>query len=212
MDEGFSVGRLLGFPVRVHPSAILLGMILVGPYLRGGMVVGALLLLLAIALAVLLHELGHAMVIRSLGWESVIVLHGFGGVTLSRSRPTPLQQIGVSLAGPAVNLALAAGAFGGLLFFPTGRVAAFLDSFLMVNLFLGLFNLLPIVPLDGGQVLRSVLRIATPRKADTVAAWVSILCAMPILAYAVRQQSLFLGLIALFLAISNWREAQGQDA
>ncbi|MDF1564620.1 MAG: site-2 protease family protein [Deltaproteobacteria bacterium] len=212
MDEGgIKVGRLLGFPVQIHPSALILGFILMMPYVRAGQGTIALYLVAAIALSILLHELGHALVIRALGWESVIVLHGFGGVTLSRSRPSPGQQIGVSLAGPAVNFALLAGAFVGLLFFSTGAVAQFLDILFMVNLFLGVFNVLPIVPLDGGQAFRSVLRIFTPRRADVAAAWVSMALTVPILAWAASQRSLFMGLIALFLVFTNWKTATGQE-
>ncbi len=210
-ESGFKVGRLLGFPVRVHPSALILGFILMMPLIRAGQGRQAIYLFAAIAIAILLHELGHALVIRALGWESVIILHGFGGVTLSKSNPTPSQQIGVSLAGPAVNFALLGGSFVGLFFFETGETARFLDITFMVNLFLGVFNVIPIFPLDGGQAFRAVLRIFTPRRADVAAAWISMALTLPILAYAASSRSLFMGIIALFLIGSNWKTALGQS-
>lgn len=209
MDQGWKVGTILGFPVRVHPSALILVAFLLLPYLRAGAVSTAIGLVAAVGISVLMHELGHAYVIRSMGWDSVIVLHGFGGVTLSRSRPSPGQQVGISLAGPAVNLALIGVSFVLLLVFPGGALGSFFDFLFTVNLFLALFNLLPIFPLDGGQAFRAVVRIFSPAQATLYTSWVSVVLAGGLGVYGYASGSLFMAIIALFLISQNFRGLGG---
>ncbi|MBI2388230.1 MAG: hypothetical protein HYV09_01325 [Deltaproteobacteria bacterium] len=117
--------------------------------------------------SILLHELGHALVARAFGARPVISLHAFGGLTqyigvgMSRGR-----QILVSLAGPFTGFA-----FGALVFLAGRRFAAvdpaLVRHLLLVNVGWGMVNLLPVLPLDGGNVLAAALG---PKR--TFATWV----------------------------------------
>jgi len=204
--DGYPLGRIWGFQIRAHPSALILLIFLVLPLLRQGLFLTALLWGVALGLSVLLHELGHALVIRTQGGDAVIVLHGFGGVTLSQGLRSPTQQIVVSLAGPVMNFGLVALAYVSSGKVGTGPAAELIEYFFQANLMLGIFNILPIVPLDGGQAMRAVLLIFSPRRAIGLSAWISLIILVPILAYAVAQRSLFLGMIGLFLFVSNYRD------
>ncbi len=201
---GFELGRVLGFPVRVDPTAILLLVVfgLSAPTpVYGAMVVVTLIL------AVLLHELGHALVVHRLGGHPEITLYGLGGLTSYRIHPTHAQQFLISVVGPGVNFLLAALAYLVLRVVPPtlGQLLVFLDIFWWYNLILGVFNLLPIVPLDGGQAMRALLRRWIPRRADLVAAWISVLLATPIAAYGLATRSMLLLIISALLV---WRNAQ----
>lgn len=201
---GFEVGRVLGFPVRVDPTAILL-LVVFGASAPTPLY--AAMVIVTLILAVLLHELGHALVVRRLGGHPEITLYGLGGLTSYHLHPTHGQQFIISVVGPAVNFVLAALAYGLLRVVPPtlGQLLVFLDVFWWYNLILGVFNLLPIVPLDGGQAMRALLRRWIPRKADLVAAWISVLLAVPIAAYGLASRSMLLLVISALLV---WRNAQ----
>ena len=138
-----------------------------------------LALLLVIVLA---HEFGHSLVATRLGVQvSRISILPFGGMAHMSMRPDrPDLELRIALAGPAVNLVLAlpgvlvllAGGLGGLPD-PTGggSAMALLAWFTGVNLALGLFNLLPAFPMDGGRVLRSIL---VPRVGELKATEVAV--------------------------------------
>lgn len=116
--------------------------------------------------SVLLHELGHAIAAKRIGYKvNEVTLMIFGGLTHidqgGDMKETPDQEIVVSVAGPAVNIALAA-VFGVLVFvLPINIVPAYIlgmmEFAVTVNCMLGIFNLLPMFPLDGGHIGRAVL-------------------------------------------------------
>ena len=114
---------------------------------------------------VLLHELGHSFTARSLGLPvNTITLYIFGGLSsLTQEPQTPRIEFLVTIAGPLVSLALA-GIFY-LLHTAAGsgssEVVAVLGYLASVNLILGLFNLIPAYPLDGGRVLHSIIWVIT---------------------------------------------------
>jgi Zn-dependent protease len=151
MLPSYRVGSILGFPIRLNLSfLILLGVILVWAGGLGGLAVA----LLAFA-SVLLHELGHALVARRLGVPvASIDLHFFGGAArIADSSRSPRDEIAIAAAGPAVSFALAGVGYG---MAELSGVPAF-ALFGVVNLVLGAFNLLPAFPSDGGRILRAVL-------------------------------------------------------
>jgi Zn-dependent protease len=163
---------LFGIPVRFSPSWVLAvalvvgGLIAFAPPVLGAAGsparIGAALLIAVFLLgAVLLHELGHALVAR---WRGIpvrrIALHFFGGVTeLDAEAVRPGGEALVAIAGPLVNLLLAA-LLGGLWFVARGLGGATtfaLGSLALGNLALALLTLLPGYPLDGGRIVRAGL-------------------------------------------------------
>ena len=124
-----------------------------------GGVLGLLLALLLFA-SVLLHELGHSLAARTQGITvNSITLFLFGGVAaIERESKTPLGAFWVAIAGPLVSFALF------IIFWTIGNlgqqwliVRYFGQNLGQINLFLGLFNLIPGLPLDGGQILKALV-------------------------------------------------------
>jgi Zn-dependent protease len=151
MSTRFRIGSLLGFPIEVNLSfLLLLGVVLVW---MGGLA-GVFAVLVAFA-SVLLHELGHAVVARHLGVPvPSIELHFFGGAAKLGGQPRSAgDEIAIAAAGPAVSFAL--GGLGLLLFGATG--IEFFQLLGWINLTLGAFNLVPALPMDGGRILRALL-------------------------------------------------------
>ena len=163
-----SVATIFGVEVRIHVTFLLL-LIIVGltqaaPPHRGGpeRALGVVGIVLG---SVVLHELGHAWAARraGLGVRSIVLLP-IGGVTLldesARQPSTVAQEIRLALSGPIVNLGMAAGAAAiapqNLFAPPWLDGAHLLRTLVWINVFLGLFNLLPAYPLDGGRVLRAL--------------------------------------------------------
>jgi len=167
---GIPLGRLLGVPLHLNWSWVLLAVLvtlLYGQSVRvrlelseaGGYVVG-LGFALCLLLSVLLHELGHALTARRAGiGVRGITLELLGGYTeMDRDAPNPRIELLVSLAGPAVSLAL--GLAAGLAWFalPAGTVPNEVAYIVAVsNLLVAVFNSLPGLPLDGGRALRAAV-------------------------------------------------------
>ncbi len=157
--------RLSGIPVGAHWSlliALVLMAVMHGQTTTGAWGWAAGLLLAALAFgSVLLHELGHSVVARRRGVPILgIDLHLFGGVAKMAAPPrSPKDEVAIAIAGPLVSLALGIGlglwAFFGL------RAQIWTPGFVgwiaSVNLGIGVFNLLPALPMDGGRVARAFL-------------------------------------------------------
>ncbi|HEX6052602.1 MAG TPA: site-2 protease family protein [Gemmatimonadaceae bacterium] len=177
MRWSWRIGRLAGIDVYVHATfPLLLAWIAVSAYQRQqstAAVVGAVAFILAIFAIVVLHELGHALTARRHGIATRdITLLPIGGVArLERMPREPRQELLVALAGPAVNVALAALLYV-LLLAIRGAAASTTDALTLddpvaggsllarliaVNVWLALFNLIPAFPMDGGRVLRALL-------------------------------------------------------
>jgi Zn-dependent protease len=172
MKWSIRVARLAGVDVYVHLTfLILLAWIAISGYAVAQDAVavarelGFVLLLFGI---VVLHELGHALAARRYGIATRdITLLPIGGVArLERIPDEPRQELVVALAGPAVNVVLAAALYGWLALrgdspFPDPETmvlgGSLLRRLLWVNVLLVVFNMLPAFPMDGGRVLRSLL-------------------------------------------------------
>jgi Zn-dependent protease len=171
----------------------------------------------ALFTCVVLHELGHALSARGFGIEThSIVLTPIGGVArFEQPIRTPWQEFCIALAGPLVNLVIAA-VLGGLYFAATSVQPAWRGTrggdiifvLLLLNLVMAVFNLLPAFPMDGGRVLRALLtpplgRLAATRIAVTVGSIVILLVA---LGWAVYVGSLWTLAIAAFVLWTGQRE------
>lgn len=156
---------------------------------REGMLVFNILVWVACAfVSILVHELGHALAYRLFGSWSAISLHGFGGYAEADVAPRAAwQRMLVSLAGPLAGFAL----FGltyAVAFSVAGAglnvyVLNAIKFMLWINLFWSLFNLLPVLPLDGGNVLRELLAVFGVRAADAIAAGVGFVVALLMAVY-----------------------------
>jgi Zn-dependent protease/CBS domain-containing protein len=171
MKWSWKIGRFAGIDVFVHATFLLLVAFFGFSYWQQTRSVQGTLQGLAflffLFLSVILHEFGHALTARRFGIHTRdITLLPIGGVArLERMPEKPVQELWVALAGPAVNLVIAALIFVAMLvtnsLVPlTGlslTAGSFVSRLLIVNLSLALFNLLPAFPMDGGRVLRSLL-------------------------------------------------------
>lgn len=212
---------LVGIPVRVHPLfwlvALLLGM---GPHADPKL---AMLWVAVVFVSVLVHEMGHALVARGFGYQPRITLHGFGG--LASYQPThydPLRQITIAAAGPAAGFLfaalmvalLAAGGYEAMLLSWTilpGKpilnlyLLVMVHDLLLVNIFWGLINLLPVLPLDGGQIARDILLRIRPRNAIPTAYQLSMVTAAALAVVSlVRLNSFFMCLFFGYLAYGSF--------
>jgi len=171
MGWSFRIGRVAGIDVFVHFTfVILLAWIGFAYYRANNSVaeaVSGLVFICTLFGIVVLHELGHALAARRFGIATRdITLLPIGGVArLERMPDDPIQELIVAVAGPAVNVVLAAGLFIVLILghglAPLDRVMQVggdvLTKLFWVNVMLVVFNLLPAFPMDGGRVLRALL-------------------------------------------------------
>src|SRR5690606_33028005 len=168
MRWSFTILRVAGTDVKIHVTFLLL-LVWIGIiyYWQGGpaAAISGLVFILLIFASVLLHEFGHVAAARRYGIETPdITLLPIGGVArLKRMPDDPKQELVVALAGPAVNVLIAAALFlvVGTMAGPEQMVrpgaGVLLAQVLTVNVLLVLFNLLPAFPMDGGRVLRAFL-------------------------------------------------------
>ncbi len=174
------IARPFGIPVYVSPYWFLVAGVFVIIYAGGLTSLGSLRYLVAAAFVVLLygsvliHELSHSLVAVAFGLPvRRILLYPLGGFSeIEREPETPGRELLVSAAGPAMSLALAAGGFGlHQAFNPAGIPGILLDQFILANILVGIFNLLPGLPLDGGRILRAgVWKLTGRSTTGTIAA------------------------------------------
>lgn len=197
--------RIFGFPLHIDPWFLLTATLIGGRQELGWIVVWVLVVLVG----VLAHELGHAFVGRKLGLDPWIRLFAFGGMTVwRRSRHLPPgQQILISLAGPAVGVAIGGSVLVGLkvgLF--AGASLTFvriLEDIVWVNLSWGVLNLLPILPLDGGHIAASVATIFLGAKGRIGARALSVALTVAIGFWALTAGQWWILLLGVFLTVSN---------
>ncbi len=171
MKWSWKIGIFAGIAVYMHATFILLlGWIALSHWMQYKSLLPTLTgvaFIVALFLCVVLHEYGHALTARRFGIATRdITLLPIGGVArLERMPDKPNQELWVALAGPAVNVVLAA-LLGAYLFLtghfePVNQIGlthgVFLERLLFANLFLVGFNLIPAFPMDGGRVLRALL-------------------------------------------------------
>jgi Zn-dependent protease/CBS domain-containing protein len=236
MKGSWRIARLFGVDIFVHWTfAILLAFVAFMNVRDGGWTAAGygVLLVSAIFVCVVLHELGHALAAKryGIGTQDITLLPIGGLARLEHMPEEPKQELVVALAGPAVNvvivvaLVISLWILGGLssadlienpenvlLFKLRTGLEHFLLSLAGANVLLVLFNLIPAFPMDGGRVLRALLamRMSYPqatRIAATIGQGIAILFAIAGLFWWSQPNWLLL-LIALFVFIAAQAEAQ----
>jgi Zn-dependent protease/CBS domain-containing protein len=181
---GIIIARPFGIPVYISPYWFVIAGVFVLIYANelAATLHGATRFIVAAAFVVLLyvsvlfHELSHSLVARSYQLPvRRILLYPLGGFSeIEKEPPTPGKEFLVSAAGPALSLVLAAAGYGLMQVVPAGTIGGTLCSQLRwANLVVGIFNLLPGLPLDGGRMLRAVIWKLSGRPATSTiaAAW-----------------------------------------
>ena len=189
---GIVIARPFGIPVYLSPYWFVIAGVFTLIYandlaatLHGAtrFVVAAAFVLLLFA-SVLIHELSHSVVARGYGLPvRRILLYPLGGLSeIEREPQTPGREFLVSAAGPAISLVLAGVGYGLMRVFPTGIAGTLAFQFRWANLVVGVFNLLPGLPLDGGRMLRAVIWKLTgrPGTSTIAAAWAGRVLAVAI--------------------------------
>lgn len=181
-----------------------------------------LMLAVSVMCGVLFHEFGHALMARHYGLNASIMLTGWGGETSHEPARNRRQDFMITLAGPVVGLIVGGGLFGivmllaqiGVNFSTYDRLYTFIWYMIYVNFFWGVFNLLPIRPMDGGRVFGHILsKFMKPERADDVIAVVSVLLGALILVWALVRFNLFMALVAGYFVMINfsafWKAVTG---
>lgn len=219
MQWSFPILTVRGTVIRLHLT-FLLFLLWIGwaNYRIGGpqAATEGVVFLLLLFLCVLLHEFGHVFAARRYGVQTPdITLLPIGGVArLERIPEKPAEELVVALAGPAVNVVIAA-----LLFLVIGGLpseaatelqdprAGILERLAIVNVFLVLFNLIPAFPMDGGRVLRALLAMRMGYvRATATAAWVGQAVAL-----GLGLLGLFGNPLLIFIAVFVWLGAAGES-
>jgi Zn-dependent protease len=194
-QNSFVVARPFGIPVHVSPYWFIIAGVFIVIYANDlsnslpgtttRYVVAAAFVILLYA-SVLVHELSHSVVARGYGLPvRRILLYPLGGISeIDREAPTPGQEFAIAAAGPALSLLLGALGWGLSQVVSAGVGGALIRQLMFANIIVGLFNLLPGLPLDGGRMLRAVIWLFTkkPNTATIAAAWVGRILALGLLA------------------------------
>lgn len=237
--------RLGPFPVRIHPFFWVVSLIMGA---SGSMNAPNAPMLLAVWIGVvffsiLIHELGHAVVMRYYGDHPSVVLYSFGGLAIPsgeggggfydsgwrpRARLTPIRKIQISFAGPLAGFLLAFAAFvvckaanveirlewlwqlplPYVLLPDKPGLQALLNDILWVNVTWGLVNLLPIYPLDGGQIARELFTLSETPDGFRKSLYLSMFTAIGAALLLFSVGGIFTLLLFGSLAYNNWQMIQ----
>jgi stage IV sporulation protein FB len=208
------LGTILGTTITLDFSFIILIVFFVLSDIERAGIRNALLWAPVLLISILVHELAHAAMIGLLGFgPSQILLQGIGGVTVNERRARPWQDLLISAAGPISSFLLAGGLY--VLFINVGFVRqdafllALLPLLLRANLWWGVFNLMPVVPLDGAGVVRNFLRLfLNERTAFVISIWISIITGTLLAIAGLVTRWIFLSLLMLWYVRSSYLQWQ----
>jgi Zn-dependent protease len=197
--------KIFGIPVKIDSSFLFVCALLA--YSRLSQPIFLIEWLVVIFVSILIHELGHALVVRSFGLSPQIMLYSMGGLTswIEEKSISHAKRIAISLAGPFAGFI-----FGGMvylseialpdLFADRLGLQAYKDL-MLVNFGWGIFNLLPILPLDGGNVAYSVEQWATRKHSGIITRVVGLLVAVAVGLWALSIGWLW---IVFLMALFAW--------
>jgi len=229
--------QVAGIPVRIHPLFWLTALLL------GGSGDGLILLIWVSTLfvSILIHELGHALMMRRFGIRSHIVLYLLGGLAIPDSagfgnesrRSNPRDWVLILAAGPGAGFLLAALIVLGVVlsggkfwlvpedfpFFYDFELAsspdvdmrpwrALVAIMLYVNIFWGLVNLLPVFPLDGGQISRTLFMQSDPWGGMVKSLWLSVIAAGAMVLWGLYLSSFFIAIMFGMMAFQSYMTIQ----
>jgi Zn-dependent protease/CBS domain-containing protein len=228
MNWSLKLGRVFGIDVKMHITFLLI--VAWGAFAYGGSAgpLYGIAITLGLFGLVFLHELGHSLAALGYGIKvRDITLLPIGGVArLERMPEKPVQELVVALAGPAVNVVLAAillpvvallslvqGTPLALSTFGQVGLVGFLTFLLMANISLAIFNMIPAFPLDGGRVFRAFLGFFTTyQQATRIAASTGRVLAVGLGLFAIFAGQFWLAIIALFIFFVGGQEAKAVAA
>ncbi|WP_437187028.1 site-2 protease family protein [Planctomicrobium sp. SH668] len=179
---------------------------------------------LVVLVSILIHELGHALVARAFGYRPRILLYQFGGLAMYEpyGNYTPQKSIAISLAGPGAGFL-----FFGVLWLLNRFALPYLPimpenfemmlSFVLlrlfyINLWWGLVNLLPVFPLDGGQVCLALCSMKGRDKGRKIALWISIVTAAIAGTYFLMQGRTFAVMLFFVLGFNSYQSLQDGES
>jgi stage IV sporulation protein FB len=207
-----------GIPVRVHPLFWLF-MALLG--WNPDDLQSTLIWVMAGFLSILGHELGHALTTEYFGQRSSITLYAFGGYATHYPFRGTWRNVAVVAAGPAVSFAMGGLAVLALYLIQTnpdwlpqdegvrGNIYYFVFSLAVQGIVWGIFNILPIYPMDGGQITRYLFVRFRPLDGARLSLQISLLLAIALAIYFFQGGSAMTGMLMASMALSNWQELQG---
>jgi Zn-dependent protease len=212
----FRLFQLAGITVYLHWSWFIVAILII--QLRSGAYtspVWNVLEYLALFLIVLMHEFGHQLACRSVGGKTNdIILFPLGGVAYVNPPQRPGAQLWSIAAGPLVNvllipvltvLLLLFGGHPSLQGIEPDEFAGFLNDVWIINLVLLIFNLMPVYPLDGGQILRSLLWFPFGRANSLfIASVIGFIGVAGLVGVALLLRSIWLGIMAVFILMNCW--------
>jgi Zn-dependent protease len=225
--------QLFGIPVRIHPFFWLIAVLLGAS--PGVQLPELLIWVTAVFLSILIHELGHALTMRAYGIWPWITLYSFGG--LASYNPSDARRVGafgqvlISLAGPgaqfllvallasilyAIGFGLAVYHWGPVYLVQVSRdsivvspsLTELLDNLMAVSVLWGVLNLLPVYPLDGGQIAREIFTILSPRNGITQSLILSMVAAVCMAVVGLSMRSFFMALMFGLLAYGSYATLQ----
>jgi len=224
MKSSFKIFSIFGIPVELHVSFLLLMVIIFALAFLEKITLYSLFFIILLFVTVVIHELGHSYVAKRYGVSvERIILLPIGGVAAMDEIPKdPGQELKIAIAGPLTNFIIAffclaslfiTGGIGALAvssFFVshtlTANINQFFFNFLVINLVLGIFNLLPAFPMDGGRALRAFLaRNMSYVKATRIAAIIGKQFAVLMVIFGIFFNFILI-LIAIFIYIGADQE------
>ena len=199
---------IFGIPVEIQPifwiSLIILGGASSADSAAAILTIG--LFVLAGFISILVHELGHALAARAFGAHSAITLQAFGGyAAYSGGLLNRWQSFLVTAAGPGIQILLGVAVFFLLRALPelSDNGDHFLHTLILISFFWAILNLLPVVPLDGGQMLNALLGPSHIK----ITLWVTIIVAVVVGVLMFTQTGSII--FPIFLGMFAWQAFQG---
>lgn len=209
---------LLGVPVAVTPwfwvAGVVLGWRLIE--VEPGGPANLITWLLCLFVSILVHEFGHALTMRAFGHRPSVLLYHFGGLAMSDRRETPGRSFLISAAGPGIQLLLG-GAMVALQEWlrMTGRLPEYgtpantaLTQMVWINIAWALVNCLPVLPLDGGRMLESLLALCGVRNSAEWSLRVGVATGAGLAVLFLLGRMMMPGVMFAFLAMENYRGLQ----